>query len=122
MTVIFLGKTAFICGQAENFLHLTHNVVCGNNVMRRTVMLEGHLQRLNRSEILGKYFHLRIKCVEYLGKRVETATYQRLYGTMIAFLCDKREGQETEGFGKEHPARCKWSYGNEVKMMKCKWK
>lgn len=41
---------------------------------------------------------------------------------MTAFLYDEeREGQEMEGFGEEHPARCKWSYGNEVKMMKCKW-
>lgn len=54
MTVIFLGKTAFICGQADNFLHLTHNEVFGNNVMRGTVTLEGHLQRLNRSEVLGE--------------------------------------------------------------------
>lgn len=68
MTVIFLGKTAFICGEAEIFLHVTHNEVCGNNVMRGTVMLDSHLQRLKRSEILGKYFHLRIKCVEYLGR------------------------------------------------------
>lgn len=54
---------------------------------------------------------------------METATYQRLYiGTMIAFLSDeKREGQEMEGFGEEDPVRCKWSYRNEVRMMKCKW-
>lgn len=68
MTVIFQGKTACICGQAGSFLHVTHNEVCGNNVMTGTVVLEGRLQRLNRSEILGKYFHLRIKCVEYLGR------------------------------------------------------
>lgn len=51
-------------------------------------------------------------------QRAETATYERLYiGTVTAFLCDEeREGQEMEGFGEEHPARCKWSYGNEVRM------
>lgn len=90
---MFLGKTAFICGQAENFLHVTHNELCGNNVMRETILLEGHLQGLKRSEILGKYFHLRVKCVEYLGREWKLPHTRGCILALWLLFCVMRRGR-----------------------------